>query len=165
MNDKINERKTRSDKQTQGATKVGPCLTDAAPKDRSQRTARVLTAMTPPERMRHQSSRLSRPGGSIRTSMTATATTRILAQLAVLSREQRAAGSIAAIIRKCNRLRHSGVSFNLPLERFDQFGPALPFLLREADECIEMHALNFDADLFHTLDKGVVRQQSFELCA
>jgi len=76
------------EKRTQGATEVGPCLTDAAPKDRSQRTARVLTAMMPPERMRRQSSRHSWPGGSIRTSMTATATTRILAQLPHLSREQ-----------------------------------------------------------------------------
>src|SRR5215472_15638515 len=56
----------------QGATEVGPCLTDAAPKDRSQRTARIMTAMIPPERMRHQSSRLFWPGGSIRTSLTAT---------------------------------------------------------------------------------------------
>ena len=73
---------------------MGPCLTDAAPKDRSQRTARISTAMMPPERMRRQSSRLSWPGGSILTSMTATATTRILAQPPRLSREQTVAGSI-----------------------------------------------------------------------
>jgi hypothetical protein len=73
---------------------VGPCLTDAAPKDRSQRTARLSTAMAPPERMRCQSSRLPWPGGSIRTSMTATTTNQILAQLAALSREQTVASSI-----------------------------------------------------------------------
>ncbi len=160
----MNERKNAIRKQTQGATKVGPCLTDAAPKDRSQRTARVLTAMTLPERMQHQLSRLSWPGGSIHTSMTTTATIRILAQRAKLSREQRVAGSIPAIIRECNRLRQSGGSFNLQLERFDQFHPAQPFLLREADEFIETHRLNFDAELFHPIDKGVARQQSFELC-
>ena len=82
------------EKRTQGATEMGPCLTDAAPKDRSQRTARVLTAMMPPERMRRQSSRHSWPGGSILTSMTATATTRILAQLPHLSREQTLSSSM-----------------------------------------------------------------------
>jgi hypothetical protein len=104
---------TRGEKYTQGATKVGPCLTDAAPKDRSQRTARVLTAMMPPERMRRQSSRLSWPGGSIRTSITTTATTQILAQLPRLSREQTVAGSIRVITSKFNHARQSGMSFNL----------------------------------------------------
>src|SRR5262249_6993999 len=88
------QRRLMHQKHAQGATEMGPCLTDAAPEDRSQRTARVLTAMMPPERMRLQSLRLSWPGGSIRTSMTATATTRILAQLFRLSREQTRAGSI-----------------------------------------------------------------------
>jgi hypothetical protein len=59
-----------------------------------------LTAMMPPERMRRQSSRLSWPGGSIRTSMTATATTQILAQWRCLSREQMVVGSIRAIAGK-----------------------------------------------------------------
>jgi len=85
INARVNKR--NRNKHTQGATKVGPCLTDAAPKDRSQRTARVSTAMTSPERVRRQSSRLSWPGGSIRTSMTAIATTQVLAQLFRLSRE------------------------------------------------------------------------------
>jgi len=95
---------------------VGPCLTDVAPKDRSQRTARVLTAMMPPERMRRQSSRHSWPGGSIRTSMTATATTRILAQLPHLSREQTRAGSIrrspANLIALVGAAGHSICSFS-----------------------------------------------------
>jgi hypothetical protein len=100
----------------QGATKVGPCLTDAAPKDRSQRTARILTAVMPPERMRRQSSRHSWPGGSIRTSMTATATIQILAQRFRLSREQTVAGSIRAITTGAHRARGSVMSLNLQLE-------------------------------------------------
>ena len=64
--------KAQCAKEAQGATDVGPCLTDAAPKDRSERTARIMTAMMPPERVRPQSSRLFWPGGSIRTSITAT---------------------------------------------------------------------------------------------
>src|ERR1700745_3082423 len=97
--------KHRGEKRTRGATKVGPCLTDAAPKDRSQRTARILTAMMPPERMRPQSSRHSWPGGSIRTSMTATVTTRILAQLLTLSRERTTPGSTRVITYNFNHAR------------------------------------------------------------
>src|SRR5262249_14644109 len=48
MGDKHAQENHLCEKRTQGATEVGPCLTDAAPKDRSQRTARVLTAMMPP---------------------------------------------------------------------------------------------------------------------
>ena len=95
---------------------MGPCLTDAAPKDRSQRTARVLTAMMPPERVRRQSSRLSWPGGSIRTSMTATVTTQILAQWLRLSREQTVAGSIRAITGRAHHARESVMSLKLQLE-------------------------------------------------
>src|SRR5690348_18041162 len=65
-NARMNQPKSQCEKHSggkrmRGATKVGPCLTDAAPKDRSQRTARILTAMMPPERMRRQSSRFARP--------------------------------------------------------------------------------------------------------
>jgi hypothetical protein len=115
MNQNRNAKNTGG-KNAQGATKVGPCLTDAAPKDRSQRTARISTAMMPPERMRRQSPRHSWPGGSIRTSMTATATTRILAQRLRLSREQTVAGSIRAISRRARRARASVTSLQLQLE-------------------------------------------------
>src|ERR1700746_306215 len=108
--------KHSGEKRTRGATKVGPCLTDAAPKDRSQRTARILTAMAPPERMRRQSSRHPWPGGSIRTSITATATTQILAQWLRLSREQTVAGSIRAITGRAHRARESVMSLKLQLE-------------------------------------------------
>ena len=137
---------------------MGPCLTDAAPKDRSQRTARILTAMMPPERMRRQSSRHSWPGGSIRTSMTATATTGILAQLPRLSREQTRAGSIWAITVALNGARRRGRSFNLQLQRCNYFTPPAALLLCKGDEFIEAPALNFDAHLFHALDKNVAPQ-------
>jgi hypothetical protein len=68
--------------------------------------------MMPPERMRRQSSRLFWPGGSIRTSMTATGTIGILAQLPRLSREQTIAGSIRTIARTFRGDRRSGASFD-----------------------------------------------------
>ena len=83
-----NEAGSQCVEKTRGATKVGPCLTDAAREDRSQRTARMLTAMMPPERMRDQSLRLCWPGGSMSTSMTTKATTQILAQYVLLSRSE-----------------------------------------------------------------------------
>jgi hypothetical protein len=144
---------------------VGPCLTDAAPKDRSQRTARILTAMMPPERMRRQSSRLSWPGGSIRTSMTTTATTQILAQWRCLSREQMVVGSMRATAGKVTHPRRGCTSLDLQLEQFDQLRPTRPLLLRESGEFVETHALNVNAYLFHPLDKGVARQQGVKLCA
>jgi hypothetical protein len=137
---------------------VGPCLTDAAPKDRSQRTARASTAMMPPGRMRRQSLRLSWPGGSIRTSMTATVTTQILAQLPRLSIEQTVAGSIRVITNNFKPRSPGRTSFDLQLERCDQFCPAQTLLLGKGGELIETHALNFDAHLFHPRDKGVAPQ-------
>ena len=50
------------------------------------------------------------------------------------------------------------MSFNLQLERFDQFRPTAALLLRKGDEFIETLALNFDAYLFHALDKSVAPQ-------
>jgi hypothetical protein len=83
--------------------------------------------MMPPERMRRQSSRLFWPGGSIRTSMTATGTVRILAQLPRLSREQSIAGSIQTIARTFRRGRRGGASFDPQVERNDQTASQKPF--------------------------------------
>ena len=117
-----------------------------------------MAAMMPPERVRRQSSRLSWPGGSIRTSMTATATIRILAQLHCMSREQTVAGSIQVITSHSSALATAAMLFNLQLERCDHFRPAETILLRKGDEFIETHAPNFDAHVFHALDKSIARQ-------
>jgi len=57
------------------------------------------------------------------------------------------------------------MSFNPQLERFDQFRPTEAVLLCQGCELIETHAFNFDANLFHPLDKGVASQQYVELRA
>ena len=60
--------------------------------------------------------------------------------------------------QQLNRARQKVMSFNLQLERFDQFRPAAALLLRKGDEFIEALAHNFDAHLFHALDKSVTAQ-------
>jgi hypothetical protein len=149
---------SQGNQDTRGAITVGPCLTDAAPKDRSQRTARILTAMAPPERMRRQSSRLSWPGGSIRTSMTTTATNRILAQLLSLSREWTIASSISMVVGGRSNSSEWHASFDRELERSNEASPAPAFLSREGRKFTGTHVFYGNADLLPALDKPVARQ-------
>ena len=50
------------------------------------------------------------------------------------------------------------MSFDLQLQRRNYFRPAVALLLRKVDEFIETPTLNFDANLFHSLDKCVAQQ-------